>query len=154
MDNDWTASNKTRQVINPFNEELIAVVAESSRKDLDDAPGTAREAFDGSPGCQSTPQQRGCVSFAMSDLASKHAAMRAGTDLEAATDGALFPIFINQGEVCSAGSRMLIQHEVFKQSAGRMKSGHGRELNLHRVEEVLETKQVPINLSERPIGWY
>src|SRR5207245_7774281 len=42
-------------------------------------------------------------------------------DLDAATDGALFGIFINQGEVCSAGSRILIQQDLFKKLVGRMK---------------------------------
>jgi betaine-aldehyde dehydrogenase len=37
---------------------------------------------------------------------------------------------------------------------GYKQSGHGRELGLHGVEEFLETKQVHINLSENPIGWY
>ena len=37
---------------------------------------------------------------------------------------------------------------------GYKQSGHGRELSLHGVEEFLETKQVHINLSERPIAWY
>ena len=37
---------------------------------------------------------------------------------------------------------------------GYKQSGHGRELSLHGVEEFLETKQVHINLSEKPIGWY
>src|SRR5215467_10780194 len=33
----------------------------------------------------------------------------ADADFEAAIDGALFGVFINQGEVCSAGSRILVQ---------------------------------------------
>ena len=33
----------------------------------------------------------------------------ADADFEAAVDGALFGMFINQGEVCSAGSRILVQ---------------------------------------------
>jgi betaine-aldehyde dehydrogenase len=37
---------------------------------------------------------------------------------------------------------------------GYKQSGHGRELSLHGIEEFLETKQVHINLSERPMGWY
>ena len=45
----------------------------------------------------------------------------ADADLEAATDGALFGIFINQGEVCSAGSRILIQQDLFKKFMTRMK---------------------------------
>src|SRR5213593_4071788 len=39
-------------------------------------------------------------------------------DLDAATDGALFGVFINQGEVCSAGSRILVQQDLFKKLVG------------------------------------
>jgi betaine-aldehyde dehydrogenase len=35
-------------------------------------------------------------------------------DFEAAVDGALFGVFINQGEVCSAGSRVLVQQDIYK----------------------------------------
>jgi betaine-aldehyde dehydrogenase len=45
----------------------------------------------------------------------------ADADLDAATDGALFGVFINQGEVCSAGSRVLIQQDIYKKFIGRMK---------------------------------
>jgi betaine-aldehyde dehydrogenase len=37
----------------------------------------------------------------------------ADADFEAAVDGALFGIFINQGEVCSAGSRILVQRPIY-----------------------------------------
>ncbi len=37
----------------------------------------------------------------------------ADADFEAAIDGALFGIFINQGEVCSAGSRVLVQRSIY-----------------------------------------
>ena len=37
----------------------------------------------------------------------------ADADLEAATDGALFGVFINQGEVCSAGSRILVERAIY-----------------------------------------
>jgi betaine-aldehyde dehydrogenase len=36
-------------------------------------------------------------------------------DFEAAIDGALFGVFINQGEVCSAGSRILVQRSIYPQ---------------------------------------
>jgi betaine-aldehyde dehydrogenase len=45
----------------------------------------------------------------------------ADADLEAATDGALFGVFINQGEVCSAGSRVLVQQDIWKKFIDRMK---------------------------------
>jgi len=38
----------------------------------------------------------------------------ADADFEAAVEGALFGIFFNQGEVCSAGSRILVQRPIYK----------------------------------------
>jgi betaine-aldehyde dehydrogenase len=35
-------------------------------------------------------------------------------DFENAVDGALFGTFINQGEVCSAGSRVLVQRDIYR----------------------------------------
>ena len=50
----------------------------------------------------------------------------ADADLDAATDGALFGIFINQGEVCSAGSRVLVQEALFSDFVDLMKEKAGR----------------------------
>jgi betaine-aldehyde dehydrogenase len=56
----------------------------------------------------------------------------ADADFEAAVDGALFAAYANQGEVCSAGSRLLVEksiHEEFVQAMlkkiPRIKLGHG-----------------------------
>jgi betaine-aldehyde dehydrogenase len=38
----------------------------------------------------------------------------ADADFENAVDGALFGCFINQGEVCSAGSRVLVERSIYK----------------------------------------
>jgi betaine-aldehyde dehydrogenase len=38
----------------------------------------------------------------------------ADANFEAAIDGALFGVFINQGEVCSAGSRILVHKPIYK----------------------------------------
>ena len=38
----------------------------------------------------------------------------ADADFEAAVEGALFGVFVNQGEVCSAGSRILVQRPIYK----------------------------------------
>ena len=38
----------------------------------------------------------------------------ADADFEAAIDGALFGVFINQGEVCSAGSRILVHKPIYR----------------------------------------
>ena len=37
----------------------------------------------------------------------------ADADFEAAVDGALFGVFVNQGEVCSAGSRILVEKPIY-----------------------------------------
>jgi betaine-aldehyde dehydrogenase len=44
----------------------------------------------------------------------------ADADFDAAIDGALFGIFINQGEVCSAGSRILVQKSIYTQFVNAM----------------------------------
>ena len=58
----------------------------------------------------------------------------ADADFEAAVDGALFGVFINQGEVCSAGSRILVQRPIYKKfvdamvdKARKIKLGPGME---------------------------
>jgi betaine-aldehyde dehydrogenase len=55
-------------------------------------------------------------------------------DFEAAVDGALFGVFINQGEVCTAGSRILVQRPIYKQFVDAMAAkaktitlGHGMD---------------------------
>jgi betaine-aldehyde dehydrogenase len=38
----------------------------------------------------------------------------ADADFEAAVEGALFGVFLNQGEICSAGSRVLVQRPIYR----------------------------------------
>ena len=58
----------------------------------------------------------------------------ADADFEAAVDGALFGAFANQGEVCSAGSRLLVERSIHDRFVAAMlakipkiKLGHGLE---------------------------
>lgn len=58
----------------------------------------------------------------------------ADADFEASVDGALFGLFINQGEVCSAGSRILVERSIYKnvldamvEKAKRIRLGPGIE---------------------------
>ena len=44
----------------------------------------------------------------------------ADADFEAAIDGALFGVFINQGEVCSAGSRILVEKPIYSRFVDAM----------------------------------
>jgi betaine-aldehyde dehydrogenase len=44
----------------------------------------------------------------------------ADADFEVAVEGALFGVFVNQGEVCSAGSRILVQRPIYKKFVDAM----------------------------------
>src|SRR6476660_5454508 len=44
----------------------------------------------------------------------------ADADFEAAVEGALFGVFFNQGEVCSAGSRILVQRPIYRRFVDAM----------------------------------
>jgi len=44
----------------------------------------------------------------------------ADADFEAAVEGALFGVFFNQGEVCSAGSRILVQRPIYRKFVDAM----------------------------------
>jgi betaine-aldehyde dehydrogenase len=44
----------------------------------------------------------------------------ADADFESAIDGALFGVFINQGEVCSAGSRILVEKTIYSKFVDAM----------------------------------
>src|SRR5207245_1453127 len=77
VNHEWVTSKKTREIINPFNGDPIAIVPEASKKDVDEAVAAAREAFDRGPWRDFTAQQRGRILFAMADIVRKNAAMLA-----------------------------------------------------------------------------
>src|SRR5580692_2828291 len=66
----------------------------------------------------------------------------ADADFEAAIDGALFGVFINQGEVCSAGSRILVQKSIYKKFVEAM-SAKAKTIRLGPPLE-RETKMGPL----------
>jgi betaine-aldehyde dehydrogenase len=64
----------------------------------------------------------------------------ADADFEAAIDGALFGVFINQGEVCSAGSRILVEKSIYSrfveamtEKAKKIKLGPPLDLSLIKI---------------------
>jgi betaine-aldehyde dehydrogenase len=77
VNNEQVTSRKTREIINPFNGEPIAIVPEAGKRDVDAAISAARHAFDRGPWRDSTAQQRGRILFAMADIVRKNAAMLA-----------------------------------------------------------------------------
>ena len=66
----------------------------------------------------------------------------ADADFEAAIDGALFGVFINQGEVCSAGSRILVERKIYSKFVEAM-SAKAKTIRLGAPLE-RETKMGPL----------
>src|SRR5580700_5577879 len=66
----------------------------------------------------------------------------ADADFEAAIDGALFGVFINQGEVCSAGSRILVEKKIYPKFVEAM-SAKAKKIRLGPPLE-RETKMGPL----------
>jgi betaine-aldehyde dehydrogenase len=71
----------------------------------------------------------------------------ADADFEAAVDGALFGVFINQGEVCSAGSRILVQKPIYKKFVEAM-AEKAKRIKLGAPME-RETKMGPLVSKEQ-----
>ena len=66
----------------------------------------------------------------------------ADADFEAAIDGALFGVFVNQGEVCSAGSRILVEKKIYSKFVEAM-SAKAKTIRLGPPLE-RETKMGPL----------
>jgi betaine-aldehyde dehydrogenase len=66
----------------------------------------------------------------------------ADSDFEAAVDGALFGVFFNQGEVCSAGSRILVQRPIYEKFVKAM-ADKARSIKLGRGID-RDTKMGPL----------
>ena len=71
----------------------------------------------------------------------------ADADFEAAIDGALFGVFINQGEVCSAGSRILVEKPIYKKFVEAM-AEKAKKIKLGPPLE-RETKMGPVVSKEQ-----
>jgi len=66
----------------------------------------------------------------------------ADADFESAIDGALFGVFINQGEVCSAGSRILVEKSIYSKFVEAMTAKSKKILLGPPLER--ETKMGPL----------
>jgi betaine-aldehyde dehydrogenase len=82
----------------------------------------------------------------------------ADADFEAAVDGALFGVFINQGEVCSAGSRVLVERSIYKkmvdamvEKAKTIKLGDGMDRST-KMGPVVSQEQLERVLKYQEIG--
>src|ERR1700676_1634184 len=71
----------------------------------------------------------------------------ADADFESAIDGALFGVFINQGEVCSAGSRILVEKPIYSKFVEAM-SAKAKTIRLGPPLE-RETKMGPLVSKEQ-----
>lgn len=96
----------------------------------------------------------------------------ADSEIEKAVERIMFGIFWNQGEVCSATSRVLVEAPLYPKLLERLveeamqptfteapwggykQSGIGRELGRWGLDNYLETKQITRLVSSEPWGWY
>jgi acyl-CoA reductase-like NAD-dependent aldehyde dehydrogenase len=71
----WTPakSGKTFETINPANEEVLALVAEGDKADVDEAVKAARKAFEESRWPRLNPHQRARVLYKIAELIERHA---------------------------------------------------------------------------------
>ena len=82
----------------------------------------------------------------------------ADADFEASVDGALFGLFINQGEVCSAGSRILVERPIYKrvidamvEKARGIKLGNGLD-RATKMGPLVSSEQLERVLAYQTIG--
>jgi betaine-aldehyde dehydrogenase len=82
----------------------------------------------------------------------------ADADFEASVDGALFGLFINQGEVCSAGSRILVERSIYSkvvdamvEKARTIKLGNGLD-RANKMGPLVSREQLDRVMSYQQIG--
>ena len=96
---------------------IVTGVGERTGAALVEHPGVDKVAFTGSAEVGKTIMRAaaGTLKKISLELGGKSPNIFfADADFEAAVDGALFGVFINQGEVCSAGSRILVERPIYK----------------------------------------
>jgi betaine-aldehyde dehydrogenase len=102
---------------------IVTGVGERAGAALVEHPGVDKVAFTGSADVGKTIMRAaaGTLKKISLELGGKSPNIFfADSDFEAAVDGALFGVFVNQGEVCSAGSRILVQRAIYKDFIGAM----------------------------------
>src|SRR5208283_5246805 len=70
----WVApkSGKTFETLNPANEEVLALIAEGDKADVDEAVKAARKALEEGPWPSMGPHQRAKLMFKIADLIDQH----------------------------------------------------------------------------------
>jgi betaine-aldehyde dehydrogenase len=102
---------------------IVTGLGESAGAAIVEHPGVDKIAFTGSPevGRIIMRSAAGTLKKISLELGGKSPNIFfADSDFEAAVDGALFGVFINQGEVCSAGSRILVQRPIYRKFVDAM----------------------------------
>ena len=108
INGQWRSASdgKTRPTISPITETAIADIPEASEQDIEDAIVAARRAFDEGPWPKMTGHERQKILTRVSELSEYYA------DMDSAIANAFFGIFYNQGGICTAGSRLLVERSI------------------------------------------
>jgi acyl-CoA reductase-like NAD-dependent aldehyde dehydrogenase len=139
----WVAakSGKTFESINPANEEVLAVVAEGDKADIDEAVKAARKAFEEGKWPSMGPHQRTRLLLKIADLIEQHADEL--TTLETLDNGV--PLMVTQGMVTGAV-------ETFRYYAGWPTKVYG-ETNPSDPSMFNYTLREPVGVCGQIIPW-
>src|SRR5580704_2960508 len=139
----WVApkSGKTFETINPANEEVLAVVAEGDKADIDEAVKAARKAFEEGKWPSMGPHQRTRVLLKIAELIEAHADELA--TLETLDHGV--PLMVTQGMVTGAV-------ETFRYYAGWPTKVYG-ETNPSDPSMFNYTLREPVGVCGQIIPW-
>ncbi|MCX6372365.1 MAG: aldehyde dehydrogenase family protein, partial [Actinobacteria bacterium] len=161
------ASNgATAEILDPSTEEVFARVPKATVADAETAVKAARDAFDNGPWPRMKVVERGEIlrraATRIRERADELALLEsrqmgklfADADFEAAIDGVLVGIFAGAGEVCSAGSRLIVERAIYDRFVGELVSRAMAIKVGPALDEYTEVKQINIDLSDRPMGVY
>jgi acyl-CoA reductase-like NAD-dependent aldehyde dehydrogenase len=140
----WVApkSGKTFETINPANEEVLALVAEGDKADVDEAVKAARKAFEEGKWPSMGPHQRARLMFKIAELIDKHADELA--ELETLDNGK--PITFSRGFDVPAAA------ETFRYYAGWVTKIYG-ETNPSDPAFFNYTLREPVGVCGQIIPW-
>src|SRR5579859_6556680 len=135
-------SGKTFETINPSNEEVLALIAEGDKADVDEAVIAARKALDDGAWANMGPHQRARLMFKIADLIDQHADELA--DLESLDNGK--PLTFSRGFDVPASA------ETFRYYAGWVTKIYG-ETNPSDPAFFNFTLREPVGVCGQIIPW-
>ena len=143
IEGKWVSakSGKTFETINPANEEVLALVPEGDRADVDEAVKAARRAYEGSKWSKINPHQRARFLLTIADLIEKHV-----------EELAILETLNNGMGISLAGNFTLLAVDTFRYYAGWATKIYG-ETNPSDPSMFNYTLREPVGVCGQIIPW-